>query len=495
MNRFKRNGGATPVPIYGYIKPEGAKHYSEWRKDGTVTTHLEAGLRILDVKHNWTAVAEYFNGHSVPTGPYCRDDQWNGAMVKRLYHNPILKGMPQRGARHSVKLNKSGQRVSEVNPNGPTYRNEPHLAHFEGDAAIRLDDILKEVDDQNKKLGRGRSESSERNIGNGKRSRFPGRCAVCWYCGHKMVWGGNGITGNLMCNGARNYRCWNAIGFSGALAAEKITAFIKNELEGLDGAFEQFAELVEEAVSDKSQNQGERQSLEADERKLQTEQENVLQAICQSGPHPLLNQKLAELDERKVVLERRRREFDRQISRQTQAPLSAEELREEFTKATQDLANNSYEFADIMLSMVTDFKVYLVRIIDGGSIVPRAKVTLCLGGFIRNTNQTPEIQEFLTRELTIDLYEEPMHVKIREQAIEKSAEKIKQRDIAAEFDTHQVTVQRAIKLDKLMRQRGLTSPYELVTEPPTEDENRKMKRHRNPRYHYEPVEGYIPSTI
>lgn len=29
MNRFKRNGGAISLPIYGYIKPEGAKYYSE----------------------------------------------------------------------------------------------------------------------------------------------------------------------------------------------------------------------------------------------------------------------------------------------------------------------------------------------------------------------------------------------------------------------------------------------------------------------------------
>lgn len=495
MNRFKRNGGATPLPIYGYIKPEGARYYSEWQKDETATLHLKAGLRILGEKRNWTVVAEYFQSHSVPTGNYCRNREWNGVMVKRLYHNPILKGTPQRGAKHSVKHNKSGRRISEVNPDGPTYRNEPHLAHFEGDEAVRLDDVLKKVDDQNRKLGRGRPKSSERNIGNGKRSRFPGRCAVCWYCGREMVWGGNGITGNLMCNGSRNYRCWNAIGFSGALATEKIVSFIKTELEGLNGAFEQFGELVKVAMSEESETQSERQSLEADEKTLQTEQANLVEAICQTGSHPLLTQQLAELDERKSTLERRRRELDRRTRSQVQPPPSAEELGREFTKATKDLANDSCDFADIMRSIVTDFHVYLVRLVDRDNFIPRAKVTLCLGGFLRNTSQIPEVKEYLTRELTIDLFKEPMAAKIRQQVVEKTARKLKQRDIATQLHTHQATVQRAIKLDKLMRECGLESPYEVVTRPPTALESRKMKRHRNPRYRFEPVEAYEPPQV
>ncbi|MCA8990734.1 MAG: recombinase family protein [Planctomycetaceae bacterium] len=495
MNRFKRNGGATPLPTYGYHKPKGAKYYSDWQKVEAATLHLKAGLDVLKRTRNWTAVAEYFNGNSIPTGPYCRKEVWDGAMVKRLYHNPTLRGTPQRGARHSIKHNKSGRRISEVNPEGPRYRDEPHLAHFEGDDAVELDAILKDVDDGNKRLGRGRTETLERNIGGGKRSRFPGRCAVCWYCGRTMVWGGNGIRTNLMCNGSRQYKCWNSVGFDGMLATERIVAAIKAELERLEGATEQFSDMVHAALIDTSNDEQERRLLEADEMKWRVESDNIAAAIRQTGPHAMLNDLLRDLDEQKRLLDARRRALDRNSQRQLQLPLSAVELSEQFDLAAKDLANDSYDFADIMRSLVTGLHVYLVRLVDGGSLVPRAKVTLCLGGFLPDMSKAPGMQEYLTRELTIDLFEEPTRERIREQVVEQITARAKQREIAIELGTHQATIQRALRLDRLMRDRGLTSPYELVTEPPTQADNRKMKRHRHLRYRFEPKKGYEPPLL
>ncbi|MEZ5941349.1 MAG: recombinase family protein [Planctomycetaceae bacterium] len=495
MNRFRRSGGATPLPTYGYIKPEGVKHYSDWQKDNTATLHLKAGLDVLQRTQNWTAVAEYFNGNSIPPGPYCRNEKWDGAMVKRLYHNPILKGTPQRGARHSVKHHQSGRRISEVNPEGPTYRDEPHLAHFKGDDAVELDAILQIVDDQNQILGRRCSMSSERSIGNGRRSRFPGQCAVCWYCGRDMVWGGNGIRTNLMCNGSRHYQCWNSVGFNGMFATETIVAAIKAELESLEGAAEQFSDIVSTALIDTANDDQERRLLEADELRWREESDNIAAAIRQTGPHAMLNDLLRELDERRRLLDARRRAVDQNSQGPLQLPLSAVELSEQFDLAATELANDSFEFADIMRSMVTGFHVYLVRLVDGGSLVPRAKVTLCLGGFLRDMSQAPGMQEYLTRELTIDLFEEPTRERLRKQVVERFAVGEKQRDIAMEFETHQATIQRALKLDRLMRDRGLASPYELVTEPPGQADNRKMKRHRHPRYHFELKEGYEPPLL
>ena len=41
MNRFKKFGGATPCEIYGYIKPEGAKTFDDWRKDDAATPTIQ----------------------------------------------------------------------------------------------------------------------------------------------------------------------------------------------------------------------------------------------------------------------------------------------------------------------------------------------------------------------------------------------------------------------------------------------------------------------
>lgn len=291
MNRFKRNGGALPLPIVGYIKPEGAKHYSELERDETATPFLREGAQILKRIQNWSAVADYFNQSGFPTGPYCRRDEWNGVMVKRLYHNPILIGRPQRGEHHSVKHNETGRRISVKNPEGPIYRDEPHLAFFSEDELVPL---IQAIDEKNKKVGR--SSKRSRQHGTRKRTRFPGQRAVCWYCGEKMVWGGHGVTNNLMCNGARNYTCWNSFGFNGVLATQRVLAAINQELFQLEGINAQFRDIMESALSATAVSSSEWNRLRADEDLFRQERENVMSAIRRSGYHALLDQELTRLE-------------------------------------------------------------------------------------------------------------------------------------------------------------------------------------------------------
>jgi hypothetical protein len=65
----------------------------------------------------------------------------------------------------------------------------------------------------------------------------------------RHVWGGNGVTDNLMCNNARQRHCWNFVGYEGALAVQKVVEVIKAELYQLDGFDDQYRELVERAGS------------------------------------------------------------------------------------------------------------------------------------------------------------------------------------------------------------------------------------------------------
>jgi hypothetical protein len=126
MNRFKKFGGATPREIYGYIKPPGSKTVDEWLKDDFATPFIQEGLRRLKATLNCSAVADWFNEQGVSTGKYCRRRKtWNGSMIRKYYQNPLLKGQPGRGFRHTVKHHETGRRISVKNPKGPIFRECP----------------------------------------------------------------------------------------------------------------------------------------------------------------------------------------------------------------------------------------------------------------------------------------------------------------------------------------------------------------------------------
>jgi hypothetical protein len=149
---------------------------------------------------------------------------------------------------------------------------------------------------------------------------------------------------------------------------------------------------------------------------------------------------------------------------------------------------DSQEFGDLMRQLVPEFHVYLVRLIDGGHLLPRARVQLNLATCMSDLLLVPELAERLTRAITLDLFVPPQRERIREEAVRLAApsHQLHQREIADELGctqsepTFQVVVQRALALDRMMKERELTSPYTIVLEPPT-DYN-KLRRHRNARY-------------
>ena len=194
-NRFRKFGGPTGRPIAGYIVPEGAKTYAEWRKDETATPVIQQGKEILKKDLDYSPVADFFNEQNFPVGPYCRRTKWDGKMVRRFYSNSLLKGKPQRGAKHTVKKYDTGRRVSVTNPNGPNYFDAPHLAHMSEE---EFDELQKLLAAAHAHHGRPKLNGVDPLLGRPrKHSQFPGLHSQCWYCGCHYVWGGNGITGTL----------------------------------------------------------------------------------------------------------------------------------------------------------------------------------------------------------------------------------------------------------------------------------------------------------
>lgn len=254
-NRFVKYGGAMARPIAGYVVPEGARSYGDWLKDPRfdVWSNPDAapwildGAKLLRETLNCTAVADMFNARGVAVGPYCRKKAWDGTMVRRFYGNPLLKGVAIRNRKHSAEFHESGRRKSVTNPKGPVYHPCPQLAYFDVDD---FDELQLLLDNRNARYRRKLVAGGDPRLRvPKKRTRFPGQHGRCWYCGYHHVWGGNGVTENLMCSRARQWQCWNSVGYDGALAVRRLSDVLREELFRLDGFDDQYRELIERCGS------------------------------------------------------------------------------------------------------------------------------------------------------------------------------------------------------------------------------------------------------
>jgi hypothetical protein len=489
MNRFRKFGGATARQIYGYFKPPGATTYDDWQKDPAATPLYQEWFRRLRETPNCSAVADWLNQRGVSTGPYSRRQTWTGAMVRRITRNPLLKGMPGRGFKHTVKHHETGRRVSVKNPKGPQFRDYPHLVHVEPALWDEVNTLLDRANDRFRRKPVG-GEDPLRGIPR-KRTRFPGQYARCWYCGRHYVWGGNGMTDNLMCCGSREWRCWNSVGFPGVLATRKLVEAITAELYRLSGFEDQFRELVHRAAQEGCSNLAQRwEQLKRREEILAQQKENLLAGIAAYGPRPMFEQKLAELEAMEFDLAKGRRELEGLKGRPLRLPESVGQLRQALVDQFQKLAAASPELGALLRQLVPGFHVYLVRLCDGGHLLPRARVRLALAGTVSDAKHVPGLEGLLGRELTLDLFEPPQRERIRPEAVLLAAQGLDQREIARRLPGKptQTAVHRALLLDRRMREQGLETPYVPVPEPPRDYP--KLRRHRNPKYQFTPLEGY-----
>jgi hypothetical protein len=488
-NRFIKFGGATARPIYGYIVPPDAMTYDDWRLDDAAHPKIVEGAERLLVSLNCSAVADWLNATGVPTGPYCRLKKWTGQMVRRYFANPILKGVAERGRLHTVKNHRTGRRVSVKNPEGPVVYSVPHLAHLNADLFDQLNAKLRE---RNAKRSRPKINGVDPLKGvSKKRSKFPGQLARCWYCGRHFEWGANGISDHLMCVGSRKYCCWNSIGLDGPLAADRIVSAILGELDRLDGFSVQIAEMVSSAVLDLTGDRSRRlQELATEEQALSKAKCNVQAAIVEYGPTDLIREKLEELNAREKDLFFKRTRLANERGRDIVLPDSAAELRNALDTEFRRLAVDSYDFAQLMRLLVPQFFVYLVRLCDGGHLLPRAKVRLNLGAMFPDLERVTGAQSLLTRDLTVDLFEPPQREVIRVEAVRLAATGLRQRDMTALLPDNptQAAISKAVRLNQRMLAIGLDDPCILVLEPPSDYP--KLRRYKHPRYSFEALEGY-----
>jgi site-specific DNA recombinase len=305
------------------------------------------------------------------------------------------------------------------------------------------------------------------------------------------VWGGNGVTDNLMCSGSREWKCWNSIGFNGPFAAEQVAEAIGRRLDRLQGLDDEFQRMVEATRHGGLSLDEQWAKQRCDEQTHARHTKNVLDAITELGLTDDLRQRHAQLEQNGKPLAANRHRLESAAERVLALPASMAELRELRQQQFKSLAVNSFEFGDLIRELVPQFYVYLVRLCDGGHLMPRAKVKLNLLGSFADAALVPGLEELLAEEFTMDLFQRPpQRERVREQSVILAAQPLGPKAIAAALDEKPTStaVQRALGLHKKMIAMGLNSPYVLVDSPP-EDYN-KLRRHKSHRYRFEPLDGY-----
>ena len=495
MNRFMKFGGAIAREIYGYIVPDSAKVYDEWQIDPSATPMIREGLRLLRQTLNCGAVADFFNVNKVPVGPYCRRKSWDGTMIRRFYANRLLGGMVGRGFKHTVKHHETGRRIARKNPDGPHFRHHPSLAHVD---IAELDEVNLLLAERNKTRGRKLVNGSDPKF-NVPRTRTPWPAqggSQCWYCGRHHLRGANGMTDHLMCAGSRDRRCWNSFGFDGTLAANKVAEAIATEVCQLDTFDHQFRELIQTSYENDGDGIGQQlQSLQRKEAAFLAQKEKVKSAIMTFGDSAIVHELMEDLEKKEVELNLERRRLEQRACKKLILPESTAKLKEIFLSTLQKLSVESIEGAHFLRKIVTQFQVYLVRLCDGGHLLPRARVKLSLDGIVEDAKEVSGLPELLSRELTIDLFHPPQRERIREQAVALAEQGLGPKAIGVRIAEHpaQAAVQRALALHRKMLSLGLNSPYIVLQSPP--DNYAKLRRFKSVRYRFEPLPGYVQSPL
>ncbi len=296
-----------------------------------------------------------------------------------------------------------------------------------------------------------------------------------------------------MCSGSHKYRCWNSIHIDGAIAVDRIRTAITDVLYQLEGFDEQFRQIVHDAsvdLGDKSSAQ--LKLLEADDAQLAREKLNLLASIKQIGPLQMLLDEIGATEGRERDVARRRFLIEKSAKQLLRLPQSIAELRAELEAHFQPLNVESCEFGRLLWLIVPEFHVYPVRLIDGGHLLPRARVKLAFNGIAADITRVAALDDLLTCVLTIDLFDPPQRERIRLKSVQFESQGLQQRQLARQIKEQpkQAAVFDALALHRQMVGLGLDSPYIVLREPP--NDYPKLRRHRNRKYQFGSLDGYVP---
>ncbi|MEZ6190433.1 MAG: recombinase family protein [Phycisphaerales bacterium] len=490
-NRFTQ-GGTLSCQTYGYIKDTGAKTEDGLHKDPAAQAVYDHWFKMLEDGASYSEVADWLNDKHVPTGPISRRNTWDCKMVSRITHNPILKGVRQRGRRITRRLNRTGKHYTVKAPREHLKeRHCPHLAFIEPE---RYDRVITMLDAKNSKYRRGKHGRDPMAGRTKKRTTWPGQSVRCGVCGRPFVWGGHGRTEHLMCSGAKDYHCWNGLSFDGRLAAKKIADAVLNAVQALPDFEPGFRALVEQELAGLTGTiDQQKRELQHKRKDIDARMQNILHFVEKAGESESSVSRQQELMAQKAQIDLELTRLDRAALTRPVLP-GIDEIKRMARDLFQNLAVNDPSFARKLRRLIPDIRLLPVRCITGGHALLRARFELRLARLFEGVELLDKVDEHLTLSLNVDLFDPPQPVKLREavlnfeQRTSPVGKPYTKRQIAEALGVSQPVVQLAVKLHRAMERLGTKDPYEVLAEPPAG--SNKMRRHKHPRYRFQPLPGH-----
>jgi site-specific DNA recombinase len=493
-NRFTQGDVVQSLP-YGYLKPRAHASDSECSKLPEAERIYEEVFRRLEEGQSFAKVSDWMNQEGVPTGTACRTRKWSGSLLATVVRNPILKGVRQRNRRVTVRINRTGKHRTQPAPADMLLERQVlHLAFIDAD---RYDRVIRLLAQRGEKYRRADCVRNDPRAGIPKKqTQFPGQHIRCGVCGRLFVWGGHGRKERMMCNGAREHHCWNAMTVDGRALARAIADEVRKQIELLpdfDNTWTQ--QLQTEATALAGANDQRLDELQTQLAGVDRAMENLIDLVSSGGCEiPSVLARLRETERRRTEIVDALAALNRQRPREVDLP-PTEELRRIARESFADLAVESREFGELMRKVVDDLYVLPFQLIGGGHPQPKCVFHLNLATLLPDLDaQVVRQLDTLTVKCVVDLASAPQYERIREDVVRMRGEGLTEKQIAAMLDVTVTAVQHAASLQRKLDALGLQSPWIPVL---TEETVRKtFKRISHARYQFQPLPGFEhPITI
>jgi hypothetical protein len=139
------------------------------------------------------------------------------------------------------------------------------------------------------------------------------------------------------------------------------------------------------------------------------------------------------------------------------------------THALQEVARNSFAFADLMRRIIPEFLIQPVQALDSGLVRPRARLVLRLAALAeRPGTSDPTLPQAGDVAMVLDLFEPPKHIAAIPACVaaKRSDPQPTLDDIANRLGLNRMTVKRALDYSRRMQAEGLAEPYRELRERP-----------------------------
>lgn len=428
------------------------------------------------------SVAEFLEREGLPKPVNRKTARWNERGVKSLVQNPIFKGQERYRRTFNKKHHASGRHIPEQSqPEQIMFRDMPHLAHVDALVWRQANDAISRRD-RARNHPKGADNPNFR-IPRESRSLLSNHF-YCSVCGGKMIGQGRD-GGGYRCAKALRGTCWNRATVSRGLTHTAILRAVTEALLGLTGVVDALVEQVQ--LLHAKDGDVARKLAELEQQITAADQRvgHCGEALLANPRSEFLSAKLTEAETRKAELVGQCETLKAQTQMSANPP-SRQGVLDAIDLALQELADAGPEVGLLVRQLTTPVQAIPFQRIDCSLVVLRARFQVNLVAMlpshcqqlIRGTEVDVSEVGGVTKEMTIDLFENPGPVKFAKEALSLHHEGCPDQEISKRLGTTRRTTYDAIRLAKLMEQRGVEEPYVRLIQMPA-SASRWRQRHND----------------